>query len=125
MFFWVFGIAAGWANACLLQDRPFAQGHGRDAAMLAHQDGAVARGVASFADADAGLEACVSFCDSEQRAIPKLELPALAAFDVAHATTVVAWAPRVVEHTAGLARLLAPPRPPGPPVAIRFLRLTI
>ena len=128
LFVWLFAIAAGWANACLVQARPASHGHegapgssGRLALLVsAAGDATVHPG-----DHGAAADACLSFCDSEQGAIPKLKLPVLEDPDVEHAAPAwmaLAWS--VERRPARAGRPAAQP-PPDPPVAIRFLRLTL
>lgn len=125
---WLFAIAAGWANACLLQSRPASHDHAGSPGSsggLAALVSAAAEPTVRPDDNGAAADACLSFCDSEQGAIPKLKPPGLEDPDVSHAAPLwmsqpwsAEWRPAPVRHPA------AQP-PPDPPVAIRFLRLTL
>jgi hypothetical protein len=115
LFFWLFSLAAGWANACLVQD-----GLPHDAAAVPHE----AAGAEHHDDHGPGLDACLSFCDSEQNIVPKLKLPALADLDAAAPAATAAWIPSMADRVPYRGHRYAMP-PPEPPVSIRFLRLTI
>lgn len=118
LFFWLFGIAASWANACLVQDRPAPHRHEISMPAEATHEHDDASGV--------GDEACLSFCDSEQGVVPTYKLPVQAGLDAALPTPLgAAWAAWVVDAPPERGRLLSTPPPPASPVAIRFLRLSL
>lgn len=130
---WCFAIAAGWANACLLRaQEPASHVHGaghapaNGAALLAdtHVEGGAA--IAAHEDGPEGADdLCLSFCEQEQGTIPKLKAVSFDDFGVEPA--LLPWAPWPAPPGGHLScgRSRAWPPPPGPPVAIRFLRLTL
>lgn len=121
LFFWVFGLVAGWANACLLQVRSAAHAADTHAVSSAqHRVPGPALDAASD-QGSAGGEVCLSLCDSERGAIPKHKLPQVADHDLAHAAPVgqMAWS---ADMTPVRRQPPAVP-PPGPPPTIRFVRL--
>lgn len=127
LWVWLFGLAAGWANACVVQARAAAHGH-----EPAHESTGVWPGQAALSfpatphhPTDAALEACLSFCDSGQDAIAKPKLPGPVDVEASVAAAVGAWVSRSLAPSDAHTRALAPPAPPGPPLAIRFLRLTL
>jgi len=129
LFVWLFAVATSWAHACVLQpERPsdhhargdFVTPHG-----LSHEAAADGNGTL---ETDPALQACASFCDTEQNIVTKAqstktdgaaELPALVA------QVFVCWPAFTPGRAEVRWRPLAAPPPPGPPVAIAFLRLTI
>lgn len=108
LFVWLFAVAASWAHACLLREPA--------AAADEHHH-----------PPEAAQELCASFCDAEQRTVAK---PQPTPGDDAGLAAAPAPAAELgwPVFTPGLAlprwRPLAAPPPPGPPVAIVFLRLT-
>jgi hypothetical protein len=119
LFFWLFSLAAGWANACLVQP---ALDH--DAQAAPHGAAWAVAGAEHHDDPGPGLDACLSFCDSEQSIVPKLKLPVLADLDAPAPAAAATWTPSMADRVPYRGRRLAMP-PPEPPVSIRFLRLTI
>lgn len=126
LFVWLFGLAAGWANACVLQARFDAHhgalGHDADTAGHPHPSSPVARAIVD--DGGAAAEVCLSLCDGERSAIPKLKLVVPGDPGLHQAALAAPWLPWSVAPAPERARAVAMPPPPGPPVAIRFLRLT-
>lgn len=123
LLLWLFGVAVGWVNACLLQpgvtlgDQPAA--HADSLGPLA----AVTAGHGGH-DAGAAEQDCQRFCGAGGSAIPKLEL---AAFDAAGAPPPAVFVLRSpqAEPAVTRGRRPEPHPPPQAPVPIRFLRLTI
>lgn len=131
---WLLGVLAGAANACVLQDRdgwapPL---HHEGSALWHHHVDDVApatsaageTGHADDCDQGAGEHACRHLCDATAGAVVKttvLDIPAGTPLFAAIAT----WAPYPPQPapTAWPVRAALPP--PGPAVAILFLRLTI
>jgi hypothetical protein len=134
LFVWLFAVVASWAHACILQPERSREHHVRSGLVappgLSH-DANVDAGGSHLPDShlpDPAQQACASFCDTEQSIVTKAqpakgdgcaEPSALVALDVA------CW-PAFTRGRAEVRwRPLAAPPPPGPPVAIAFLRLTI
>jgi hypothetical protein len=135
---WVLALLAGVANACLLQDHDFripapaASAHegvlGRDmnAAIPFHVEHGNQDGAPLNVDdsRDAAKAVCVKFCDDESSTIAKvqtlqLDLPGpllLARID---------WQTELPVATVAMRRVAERPASQGPPLVIRFLRLTI
>jgi hypothetical protein len=130
---WLLATFASWANACLVQSSiatlhaPFHLERFGSAADYdaAHGEAAVAAPASEF---DPALQACLSFCETEQSLVAKAQqakgddganVPLLppSGLGVWLAFTRVWSEPRW--------RPLAEPPPSGPPVAIAFLRLTL
>ncbi len=130
LFVWLFALAASWANACLLQpERPsdHPQPSGLVAAHGTGHEAAVGAGSGTHETAP-DQQACASFCDTEQTIVTQAqpakgdgvaEQSALVAHVVSH------WLAFAPERPEVRWRPLAAPPPPGPPVAIAFLRLTL
>jgi hypothetical protein len=133
LFVWLFAVAASWANACILRPAAAAEGHhgqhaGHD--LMAAQGGS--HGPAGDAGhshgPDPAQQACASFCDLEQSIVAKAQPApgdgAVHQADLA-AQPAVCWPALPLPPAEARWRPLAAPPPPGPPVAIAFLRLTI
>ena len=134
LFVWLFSLAVGVANACVVQqgrsDAP-TQDHRAALLALASADHAVAAvpmpGMAGARDPhapNASQQACKSFCDIEQSAVVKtrtlvlLDAPPLI-------VSTHSWQALDVARVDVHWRLAVAAPPPGPPVAIRFLRLLL
>lgn len=134
LWVWLLALATGMANACLLPAPPVPHGHaaaghsaptavapGQDQGASSAQPACEHEGAASHARA-----ACQSFCAAESLGLTNPQ---------AAKTMMAADLPLLLARSAGLPvapAVRAAPRPgpgapPGaqPPVAIRFLRLTI
>ena len=133
LFVWLFAITASWANACILRPSAAAEGsHGHHASrdLMAVPGGS--HGHAGDArhshEPDPAQEACASFCDIEQSIVAKAQ-PAKGDGAVQQATLAaqpaVCWPALPLPPAEIRWHPLAAPPPPGPPVAIAFLRLTI
>lgn len=130
---WLFALASGWANACILQQAAPAHARGHDGAeqgLASHGARGATVGVVGH-DGPAGDDAhgarrvCQSVCDDETSALPKVGTPSVPDLGPAILVPIQAWS-----FCAALARFpsgcpLAAAPPPEPAVAIRFLRLTL
>jgi len=133
LFIWLFALIASWANACILQPSGAAT-HSHEH----HQHGRLAADQGSFheragdasvaPEPDPAQEACASFCDTGQSVVAKAQ-PAKGDNGVDPSALVLRGFACWPALTPGRAELrwrpLAAPTPPGPPVAIAFLRLTL
>jgi hypothetical protein len=129
LFVWLFAVAASWANACILLPESSSDHHARGGFIVPHgssdEDTAGASGPH---EADPVLQACASFCETEQNIVTKAQSAKAdgAAEQAALVARVFACWPAFMPGQAEVRwRALAAPPPPGPPVAIAFLRLTI
>jgi len=129
LFVWLLALATGVANACLVQPEHARHGH---AVHVEVQMGTVeARAAAGQAANHAhqtspASQACQSFCAAEQTGVTKSAgelLPPLAV--LAPMPGPAAWAAASPAAMAGQRNGRAAPALVRPPVAIRFLRLTI
>lgn len=130
LFVWLFAVVASWANACILQPER-SRDHRDRSAVVAPPAGPspdVAADARGTHESDPARQACASFCETEQSIVTKtqpgkgdgcLESSALVPLDVA------CWSAFTPGHAEVRWRPLAAPPPPGPPVAIAFLRLTL
>lgn len=126
LFVWLFALAAGWANACVLQARSDAHNGplGHDAGTVARPHLSAPVALATIDPGGPAAEACLSLCEGERNAIPKLKLVGPSDLGLHQAVLAAPWLPWSVDPAPVRARAFAMPPPPGPPVAIRFLRLT-
>ena len=112
---WSFALASGIANACVMSLSARATGEsGPPAQMHAHEQ----------EPGSAGQDPCLKFCDGESSAIAK---STTSAADMG-AALVDAQLERRLAVPPLQADPGAPPQPPraqGPPLVIRFLRLTL
>jgi hypothetical protein len=126
--FWLFALAAGVVNACVLTPQASAgraidpvahsnaaqhEGHGHDGP-LAH-DGH---------QQDAGKTGCLKFCDDESSALSKNEAPGVD-LGATFVALVQPWPAVVPIAIIGTRLSVARPTAQGPPLVIRFLRLTL
>lgn len=130
---WLFATFASWANACLVQPSAVAANpleHHRRLGPGAYSGGdhhaaAQTRGTD---DPDPARQACASFCETEQSIVAKAQ-PSKGDIGSDAAMPPPATSGGRPALTAGRTeprwRRLAAPPPPGPPVAIAFLRLTL
>ena len=136
---WVLALAAGVANACALTPMGTAGRAMSQAGIVAHDphSGAPTRaGHASLDDPvgvvqyghghgqDSGKVSCLKFCDEESSAIAKVKLPVVD-LGVSLLTVVEPWNSNAAAGGSGLRRSLERPGSQGPPLVIRFLRLTL
>ena len=117
-FVWLFGLAVAFANACATRDVPVA------APSVQHHGCADATPSDAVGDTDACQPACKGLCVSGQNAVAKTK-----SVDASNAAQLVAMPGVPCVRPAACAEhpwwAIAPLPPPGPPVAILFLRLTI
>ncbi len=120
---WLFGLASGVANACLLQDREGRHHGSREAnEMFIGTDGAIA----SHGDSsDASKAPCLKVCDDGSNS-PVKQLSTFDLTDPGHAPWIVGAWPVVTTTASPLVRdaVLRRP-PPGPPIRVRFSRLIL
>lgn len=127
---WLFAMAAGWANACLLQERG-THGHvPSDSGSLTAQAPHVSPGHIGVDDVHAenagpGKSACLKLCDDNSRAIIKLASSADLT-DMAMAPPVaLAWLTPPAAAQRSNAWLTLPAPSPGVPLRTRFARLAL
>jgi hypothetical protein len=125
---WLLSIGAGFVNACLVQGGlgPHGLAGLRESPPGGHVPAHAASDAAVGHDGrDTAADACLSFCDSEQGTIPNLKLPAFGDLDADQ--TALAWVapPWSTDRRPARGRHPTAQPPPGLPVAIRFLRLTL
>lgn len=134
LFVWLFSLAVGVANACVLSEsRTDARWHDRAAGSQPLHGAEHAPVVAPAAgpaaahsadEPDSGQQACKSFCDSEQSAVTKTRTADLTDAPPLAVATGALWL-RVTARTDATWRIDAAAPPPQLAVAIRFLRLTL
>jgi len=128
---WMFALAAGVANACLLE-RPGVSWHA--ATPLAAPDVLAADGVAGHpwavgthtADPQLPGSPCLKFCDDGSRVVPKLQAGMDHAEPGAALLIAVLWslaAPMVVVGPGPSG--LSPSGAPEPPIRLRYSRLAL
>jgi hypothetical protein len=132
LFVWLFAVFASWANACLV--RPVVQAaraggqHGLAHAASSHADAHLPAAHGASHDPDPAQEVCADFCDTGQSVVanPQPSKGDGTAEPVLFPPpTHAAWpAFSAGPHDRPWRPLAAPP-PPGLPVAIAFLRLTL
>jgi hypothetical protein len=131
VLFWLFALASGWANACVLQSRgthlhgPTKVGEELFATgVSAGHVGAVA-GHTADAEADARQAPCLKFCDDESQCLPKLTADIdLADPDMAPLATVE-WGTSSTLVPQPVRRFGAMPPIAAPPIRLRFSRLAL
>ena len=135
---WVLALAAGLANACQLQPHEPVASASTSRAHAASSEGGLhstrtlhvetghhqSHAEDDDAPADAGKAGCLKFCDDESSAVAKGKLVQV---DLAGPVTMsrVEWRSAVPKATVATRRSAARPPSQGPPLVIRFLRLTI
>jgi hypothetical protein len=133
LFVWLFALVSGWANACLLQGRTADRSGGVEAVeslAIAGEGGGTHARDGSHDDGDhdasgAARAACQNVCDDEQSTIPSYKLPAAPDLGSAPLLPAAPWSAVVAPTTVPCAHPPGTSPPCDPPVAIRFLRLTI
>lgn len=132
LFVWLFAVFASWANACLVQ--PTAQPaaahghHGPPAAGADYVNAHEAAAVGAAHDSGPAQELCADFCETEQSIVVKAQpSKGEGAADTAlfPPAALASWPAFVPGRLDPQWRPLAAPPPPGQPVAIAFLRLTL
>ena len=131
LWMWLFALAAGAANACLIQPEKM-HDHGSE---VAHSSAAEKRHAVSAVHVDAIPEhrpeletsksQCLKVCDDSSQSLPKQQV----GFDLTHPVLVpliaVAWIKATPEVSArGLAVVQRPPDP-GLPIRVRLSRLAL
>jgi hypothetical protein len=134
---WLFALTAGAVNACVLMpERVAVQVSHAD--ILAHEPGVDTLSGTDHESShehdqsvdqhghghDSGKGSCQKFCDDESSAIAKARLPVVD-LGATLFTVVQPWSTIVVVGGAGFRQSLDRPRSHGPPLVIRFLRLTL
>ena len=129
LFVWLFAVAASWANACILQPEGSGEHHLRSGLSVPDGPGSDHdAGAGGSHESDPALQACVSFCDTGQSIVAKAQPAKGDSADCPSAVivqAVTAWPAFEPGQAQVRWRPLAAAPPPGPPVAIAFLRLTI
>lgn len=113
---WLFALSVGVLNACVLTPR-VSDGHG----LVAGGDSSIAQH--GHDDANAKTS-CLKFCADESSALSKTQGSA-PDLGVPLLLVLSAWQPIVPVIAIGTRRLFDSPMPHGPPLVIRFLRLTL
>jgi len=131
LFLWLFATFASWANACLVQAPAAAEGQAEHhlridagADVLAHH---AATDAAGADDHDAAMQSCISFCELEQSIVAKAQpTKADAGADPGMPPPGLgSWPTQTPDRVEPRWRPRAAPPPPGLPVSIAFLRLTL
>jgi hypothetical protein len=126
---WLFALAASWANACVPQ--PERSGHHPQRSGFVAPQGAgheAAAGAGGVLQLDPAQLACASFCDTDLTIATKGQT---AKGDGASqpmqwvASVNASWLVFMPARAEVRWRPRAASLPPGPPVAIAFLRLTL
>ena len=138
---WLFALTAGVVNACVLTPSGSAEravGHASRVDIAVHDAQAGTRpdgqggsrhghaeSVAQHGhEQDFGKVSCLKFCDDESSAVTKVQLPVV---DLGSTllTIVEPWNPSAATGGVGVRQPLERPSSRGPPLVIRFLRLTL
>jgi hypothetical protein len=125
---WLFAMAAGWANACLLQERG-THGHGPsdDGSPTAEAPhvSLMHVGVDHAENADPGKSACLKACGDDNQAVIKLA----SSFDLTDAVmaplVAVVWPASLAAVDRDIAWQDLPAPSPGVPLRTRFARLAL
>ena len=127
---WLFAIAAGWANACVIQDRHTHIHGSADPQTLSAQAPLVSPGHLG-ADSDhpenagAAKGACLKFCGDGAQTLAKAKL-GIDLLDLPMAPPLaLAWTTRQAAATPASAWLELPAPSPGLPLRTRFSRLAL
>ncbi|MEP7282480.1 MAG: hypothetical protein ABI696_10925 [Rubrivivax sp.] len=127
LVFWLFALGAGWANACVLQERST---HAHTAQAVAAGAPTVSPGHVGVvddhtADSSPGMAPCLKVCDDSSRSLVKSQLGTDPPNAVTLTTAAAPWpvmnraldAPRParIQHTAHA----------GPPLRIIYSRLAL
>lgn len=130
---WLFATAAGWANACVIQDR-HAHVHGSTdlQALSAHaplvSPGHLGADSGHAENAGAAKSACLKFCGDGAQTLVKLT-PGIDLLDLLHfpmaPPLALAWSTRQAAAMPASARLESPSPSPGLPLRTRFSRLAL
>jgi hypothetical protein len=124
LVFWLFSLGAGWANACVLQERGT---HAHSAAAVAAGVPAVSPGHVGVADDHSasdphGKTPCLKVCDDASQSLVKglsgLEMPTMP-------LTVVAWSASTPALRAQRSASTRPVAHTGPPLRTMYSRLAL
>ena len=135
---WVLALVAGFANACQLQPHePMASASASRARAASIEGGLLSTQALHVetghylrhaedddAPADAGKAGFRKFCDDESSAVAKGK-PAQADLAGPVMVSSIDWRPAVPKATVAMRRSAVLPPSQGPPLVVRFLRLTI
>jgi hypothetical protein len=121
---WLFALAAGVVNACALAPAGPAERVDAHADFAVHGPDAVAPAGHEGHEQDSGKVSCLKFCDDESSAIVKLKL-LLVDFGSSLAAMAAPWNLTAASGNIGLRPSSERPGSQGPPLVIRFLRLTL
>jgi hypothetical protein len=121
---WLFALAAGVVNACALAPAGPAQRGDTPAELAVRGPDAAAPAGHEGHDQDSGKVSCLKFCDDESSAIVKLKL-LLVDFGSSLAAMAAPWNLTAASGNIGLRPSSERPGSQGPPLVIRFLRLTL
>ena len=113
---WLFAFTAGVVNACALT----LAGAAGDTRGHVYAESVVRQGQHE----DAGKAGCLKLCDDGSSAIAKVKLPVVDLGSIL-LTLVEPWNAIAATTGAGIRQSLARPASHGPPLVIRFLRLTL
>lgn len=135
---WVLAMAAGVVNACALTPYGAAEPATLHVGIVVH-DAHVGAPSSSAIEShhepsetvdqhghgqDSSKGSCLKFCDDESSAIAKVKLPVVD-LSATLLTAAVPWSAIIAADGAGFRHLLERPESQGPPLVIRFLRLTL
>lgn len=126
VFVWMFALMTSLANACILNSsvRGESFGHLHSAG---HDLAAGITGIGNDHDHESppAKAACKGFCDLEQGTVLKSHAPSGLDAGAAPLLQVKLWPAPSIRATPRVSLAAYREPPPGPTVAIRFLRLTI
>ena len=133
---WLFAVASGVANACMLQasdgsSAPGVHAHGAMAAAAASSDptavsaGHVEAGDGHDDDTRAAAPLCLKVCDEGSTALLKLQAPVDLSDPGMAPLVAVVWNPAASGTSGPCWRVDAQPPPAGPPFRDRYCRLAL
>lgn len=111
---WLFALASGVANACLLE-APRAQAHEAQASAAGHDEN----------DSHGARESCLKVCSDGAQSPTTPDLKLVQADIGLPALVAVLWNPSEPAATAPRGGVADPPPDTGPPVRVRFSRLAL
>jgi hypothetical protein len=127
LVFWLFALGAGWANACVLQER---ETHGHTATAVEAGAPAVSAGHVGVvddhsADSSPGKAPCLKACDDSSQGLVKwpsgMDLPDLAMLPL----PAMAWSASVASLDAPQAARIEYPARASLPLRTRYSRLAL
>ncbi len=126
VFVWMFALMTSFANACILGGGAPAKSFGHPHIAAGGSDVGIV-GVGSHHDHEHGATkaACKSFCDREQGTILKSDASLGPDIDSAPLPQADPWPAPSTRAATSVSIAACREPPPGPPVTIRFPRLTI